>query len=212
MTFQAQGKVVRVTGGDAALNRKINQALRAPLEQRWAKLRTSLKAGGRGPYTDIATPKILMQSDRLLSVWYTVELRGERGTGWDQSQAATVDLRTGAAYKPLDLFRVPTEQGLKPLDGRIKAHQPGGVYCGGGQSAGGPIQMRGTDNPSAFVKSGEVTMALTPAGLRVAFYGSTIGYISACGLLDTVLPYAEVNDMVKPALLKAVPYPSPKRS
>ena len=211
MTFQAQGRIVRVTGGDAALNRKINQALRAPLEQRWAKLRNGLKDIGNGPYTDVATPKILMRNDRLLSVWYTVELRGERGTGWDQSQAATVDLRTGASYRPLDLFRVPTEPGLKPLDGKIKTRQPGGAYCGRGQASGLGLPQ-GTDNPSAFVRSGEVTMALTPAGLRVAFYLSTLGYESACGQLDTVLPYAEVGDMVKPALLKAVPYPSPKRS
>ncbi|SNR77659.1 serine/threonine-protein kinase [Actinomadura mexicana] len=211
MTFQAQGRVVRVTGGDAALNRKINQALRAPLEQRWAKLRNGLRAGGRGPYTDVATPKILMRSDRLLSVWYAVELRGERGTGWDQSQAATVDLRTGASYRPLDLFRVPTEQGLRPLDGKLKARQTGGAFCGRG-GPGGAGLPQGTDNPSAFVKSGEVTMALTPTGLRVAFYLSVLGYESACGQLDTVLPYAEVGDMVKPALLKAVPYPSPERS
>ncbi|MGW3771902.1 serine/threonine-protein kinase [Actinomadura verrucosospora] len=211
MTFQAQGRVVRVTGGDAALNRKINQALRAPLERRWAKTRNGLKDIGRGAYTDVVTPAILLRGDRLLSVWYKVELRGERGTGWDQSQAATVDLRTGASYRPTDLFRVPSGQGLKPLDGRIKARQPGGAYCGRGQTGGAGLPQ-GTDNPSAFVGSGEVTMALTPTGLRVAFYLSTLGYESACGQLDNVLPYAEVNDILKPALLKAVPYPSPKRS
>ncbi|NUP34693.1 MAG: hypothetical protein HOU01_23720, partial [Streptomycetaceae bacterium] len=211
MTFQAQGRFVRVTGGGAALNRKINQALRAPLDQRWAKTRGGLKDIGRGAYTDVVTPEILLRNDRLLSVWYKVELRGERGTGWDQSQAATVDLKTGASYKPLDLFRVPTEQGLKPLDRRIKAGQPGGAFCGRGETGGAGLPQ-GTDNPSAFVKSGDVTMALTPRGLRVAFYLSVLGYESACGQLDTVLPYAEVNDVVKPALLKSVPYPSPKRS
>ncbi|NDU73556.1 protein kinase [Actinomadura sp. DSM 109109] len=212
-TFQAQGQVVRVSGGGAALDRKINQALRAPLEQRWAKIRSGMAEVGRGPYTDVATPKILLKNDRLLSVWYTVGLRGERGTGWDQPQAATVDLRTGASYRPLDLFRVPTEQGLRPLDGRIEASQPGGAYCGRGQTeGGGGFLPQGTDNPSAFVKSGDVTMALTPGGLRIAFYLSVLGYESACGLLDTVLPYAKAGDLVKPALLKAVPYPSPKRS
>ncbi|MCP9954283.1 hypothetical protein LUX33_41705 [Actinomadura madurae] len=203
---------MRVSGGDPAVTRKINQALRAPLEQRWEKTRDGLRDIGSGAYTDVVTPQILMRNDRLLSVWYKVELRGERGSGWDQSQAATVDLRTGASYRPLDLFRVPTDQGLKPLDTKIKAHLPEGSYCGPRTPSPGAVVVRGTDDPSRFVKSGEVTMALTPAGLRVAFYGAILGYESACGLLDTVVPYAEVRDMVKPALLKAVPYPSPKRS
>ncbi|TDD69038.1 serine/threonine protein kinase, partial [Actinomadura darangshiensis] len=213
VTFKAQGQIVRVAGGEPAVTRKINQALRAPLEQRWTKMRPGIKDIGRGGYTDVVKPQILLRNDRLLSVWYTVTLQGERGTGWDQSQAATVDLRTGASYKPLDLFRVPTEQGIKPLDEKIKAHLPDGAYCWSGQSTpGGTIVPRGTDNPSKFVKDGSVTMALTPKGVRVAFYGSILGYASACGLQDTVVPYAEVGDMVKPPLLKAVPYPAPKRS
>ncbi|WP_207944496.1 serine/threonine-protein kinase [Actinomadura rubrisoli] len=213
MTFQVQGQVVTVTGGDAPLTRKVNQALRAPLEKRWTGLRTSLKRIGRGGYTDVVKPKILMSGDRLLSVWYTVALRGERGSGWDHSPATTVDLRTGASYGPLDLFRVPTERGLAPLDRKIKAHLPGGTYCGGEPDAStGPVVLRGTDNPSKFVRSGEVTMALTPAGVRVAFYGSILGYASACGELDTVVPYAELGGMLKPALLAKVPYPSPTRS
>ncbi|MFA1539602.1 serine/threonine-protein kinase [Actinomadura monticuli] len=204
-TFQARGRLVRVSGGDAALTRKINQALRAPLEQRWAKVRNGLRDTARGGYTDVVTPQVLMHNDRLVSVWYTVALNGDRGTGWDQSQAATVDLRSGASYRPLDLFRDPSEAGLKPLDAKIEPHLRGGAYCAGDI-------LDGTDNPSAFVKSGDVTMALTVQGLRVAFYGSLLGYPSACGLQEAVVPYAEVSGMLKPALLKAVPYPSPARS
>jgi serine/threonine-protein kinase len=213
MTFQAQGQVVTVTGGRPALVKKIDQALRAPLEERWAKTRKGLAGTGRGGYTDVVKAAILMRNDRLLSVWYTVSLQGERGTGWDHSPAVTVDLRTGAAYRPLDLFRVPTEQGLAPLDQKIKAHLPHGTYCYSDVDAGsGPIQPHGTDDPSKFVESGDVSMALTPAGLRVAFYGSLLGYASACGEEDATVPYAEVADMLRPELLKAVPYPSPKRS
>ncbi|WP_396451509.1 hypothetical protein, partial [Actinomadura sp.] len=204
-TFQARGRIVRVTGGDAALARKINQALRAPLERRWAKVRSGLGGVGSGAYTDVVTPRILMRGDRLLSVWYAVALDGDRGTGWDQPQAATVDLRTGAAYGPPDLFRDPSERGLKPLDAKIGPHLRGGAYCAGDVP-------RGTDDPSAFVRSGDVTMALTREGLRVAFYGSLLGYPSACGLQEAVVPYAEVSGMLRPALLKAVPYPSPARS
>ncbi|MEU8802074.1 serine/threonine-protein kinase [Spirillospora sp. NPDC048819] len=210
-TFRAQGQIVRVTGGDAALNRKINQALRAPLEQRWDKTRTGLGRIGRGAYTDVVKPAILLRNDRLLSVWYSVSLRGDRGSGWDQPQAATVDLRTGASYRPLDLFRDPAERALKPLDEKIKATLPGGAYCGRTQTPG-IVLPRGTDNPSAFIKSGDVTMALTPKGLQVAFYESVLGYEAACGLRGTVVPYAEVGEMLKPELLKAVPYPSPERS
>ncbi|CNG85775.1 Uncharacterised protein [Mycobacterium tuberculosis] len=200
-TFQARGRIVRVAGGDETLERKINQALRAPLERRWAKVRSGLRDTGRGAYTDVVTPQVLLHGDRLLSVWYTVALNGDRGTGWDQSQAATVDLRTGAAYGPPEMFRDPSEQGLKPLDAKIEPHLRGAAYCAGDVP-------RGTDNPSAFVKSGDVTMALTPRGVRVAFYGSLLGYPSACGLQEAVVPYAEVSGMLKPALLKAVPYPT----
>jgi serine/threonine-protein kinase len=213
MTFQARGQVVTVSGGRPALVRKINAALRAPLEERWAKTRKGLAGIGRGGYTDVVKAAILMRGDRLLSVWYTVSLQGERGTGWDHSPAVTVDLRTGAAYRPLDLFRVPTRQGLAPLDRKIKAHLPHGTYCYSDVDAGtGPIQPHGTDNPSAFVGTGDVSMALTPTGLRVAFYGALLGYASACGEEDTTVPYAEVKDMIKPELLAAVPYPRPARS
>ncbi|MFF4235159.1 serine/threonine-protein kinase [Actinomadura geliboluensis] len=212
-TLQVQGQVVRVTGGEPAVTRKVNAALRAPLEQRWTKTVSGLKDIGRGAYTDVVKPQILLRNDRLLSVWYTVTLQGDRGTGWDQSQAATVNLKTGASYTAPGLFRVPTEQGLKPLDDKIKAHLPDGVYCWSGQSTpGGTVVPRGTDNPSKFVGDGSVTMALTPKGVRVAFYGAILGYASACGLQDTVVPYGEVSEMLKPALLKAVPYPSPARS
>ncbi|WP_344279936.1 hypothetical protein, partial [Actinomadura napierensis] len=214
VSFQARGQVVTVADGRPALVRKIDQALRAPLEERWAKTLKGLTGGsGRGAYTDVVKPAMLMRNDRLLSVWYTVNLQGERGTGWDHSPAVTVDLRTGAAYRPFDLFRVPTEQGLAPLDKKIKAHLPHGTYCYSDVDPGtGIIRPHGTDNPSAFVKSGDVSMALTPTGLRVAFYGSVLGYESACGEEDTTVPYAEVADMLKPELLKAVPYPSPARS
>ncbi|QKW34651.1 serine/threonine protein kinase [Actinomadura sp. NAK00032] len=212
-TLRVQGQLVRVTGGEPGVARKINAALRAPLEQRWTKTVNGLKDIGRGAYTDVVKPQILLRNDRLLSVWYTVSLQGDRGTGWDQSQAVTVDLGTGAAYTAPGLFRVPTEQGLQPLDGKIKAHLPDGVYCWSGQSTpGGTVVERGTDNPSKFVNEGSVTMALTPKGVRVAFYGAILGYASACGLQDTVVPYGEVGEMLKPALLKAVPYPSPARS
>ncbi|WP_202124416.1 serine/threonine-protein kinase [Actinomadura physcomitrii] len=213
LTFRARGQVVTVTGGRPALVRKIDAALRAPLEERWAKVRKGLADGGRGGYTDVVKPAILMRNDRLLSVWYSVTLQGERGTGWDHSEAVTVDLRTGAAYRAPGLFRVPTAQGLAPLDQKIKAHLPHGTYCYSDVDPGtGPIQPQGTDNPSAFVRTGDVSMALTPSGVRVAFYGSLLGYAAACGEEDTTVPYAEVQDMIKPALLKAVPYPRPARS
>ncbi|QKG25891.1 serine/threonine-protein kinase [Actinomadura verrucosospora] len=214
VTLQARGQVVTVTGGKPALVRKIDQALRSPLEQRWATTVKGLAGGaGRGAYTDVVKPTILLRNDRLLSVWYTVSLQGERGTGWDHSPAVTVDLRTGAALRPFDLFRVPTEQGIAPLDSKIKAHLPHGTYCWSDMGSGaGPFQPHGTDNPSAFVKSGDVSMALAPAGLRVAFYGAVLGYASACGEEDATVPYAEVKDMIKPNLLAAVPYPRPSHS
>ncbi|XRQ03926.1 serine/threonine-protein kinase [Actinomadura welshii] len=212
-TFRARGRIVRVTGGAAPLTRKINEGLRAPLERRWARTRTGLERVGSGAYTDVVEPSILMRGDRLLSVWYTVALHGDRGSGWDQSQAAVVDLRTGTSYRAPDLFRDATERGLRPLDEKIKAHLPGGEYCAGEHDPSAGIDPpRGTDDPSAFVKSGDVTMALTPEGVRVAFYGSLLGYASACGLQDTVVPYADIGEMLKPALLEAVPYPSPQRS
>ncbi|WP_205717446.1 serine/threonine-protein kinase [Actinomadura soli] len=210
MTFQAQGQIVRVTGGAAALNQKINQALRAPLEQRWTKTRNGLKDVGSGAYTDVVRPQILMRTDRLLSVWYTVTLQGQRGSGWDTPSAAVVDLRTGTLYRPPGLFRAATPQALAPFDARIEAHMPGGDYCGGGADQAAP--PGGADTPSKFVNTGDVAMALTPKGVRVAFHAGLLGYTMACGTQDTVVPYGEVDGLLKPALLAAVRVPSPKRS
>ncbi|MFI0485174.1 serine/threonine-protein kinase [Actinomadura sp. 9N215] len=210
MTFQARGQIVRVTGGDAALTQKINQALRAPLEQRWAKTRNGLKDVGSGPYTDVVRPQILMRTDRLLSVWYTVTLQGERGSGWDNPSAAVVDLRTGALYRPPGLFRAATPQALAPLDARIRANLPGGDYCGGGADEAAPPGR--ADTPSKFVNTGDVAMALTPKGVRVAFHAGLLGYTMACGTQDAVVPYGEVDGLLKPAVLSAVRAPSPERS
>ncbi|WP_207936940.1 hypothetical protein, partial [Actinomadura sp. KC216] len=210
MTFQAQGQIVRVTGGDPALTRKIDQALRAPLEQRWTKTRNGLRDIGRGPYTDVVRPQILMRNDRLLSVWYTVTLQGERGSGWDNPAAAVVDLRTGTLYRPPGLFRAATRQALAPLDARIEANLPGGGYCGGDADQAAP--PGGADTPSMYVNTADVAMALTPKGVRVAFHAGLLGYTMACGTQDAVVPYGEVDALLKPELLAAVRSPSPERS
>ncbi|MFI0368607.1 serine/threonine-protein kinase [Actinomadura sp. 1N219] len=210
MTFQAQGQIVRVTGGDPALTRKINQALRAPLEQRWTKTRNGLEDIGRGRYTDLVRPQILMRNDRLLSVWYTVALQGERGSGWDTPTAAVVDLRTGTLYRPPGLFRAATPQALAPLDARIAANMPGGDYCGGSADQAAP--PGGAESPSKFVNTADVAMALTPKGVRVAFHAGLLGYTMACGTQDAVVPYGEVDALLKPELLAAVRSPSPERS
>ncbi|OLT20424.1 hypothetical protein BJF79_47325 [Actinomadura sp. CNU-125] len=147
----------------------------------------------------------------MISVWYETQVRGDVGTGWNPARATTVDLRDGTAYRPIDLFRVQDGPGLAPLTAIVAARLPGGEIC--------PADL---DSPYAtgitpeLLRSEDVAVGPTPTGIRVSFHAARLGYISACGTRTAEIPYAEVEGLLKPELLEAVPYPgggpSPARS
>ncbi|MFC4906127.1 serine/threonine-protein kinase [Actinomadura gamaensis] len=195
-TWQVNGQVVTVSGHeDPAVDRKLNAALRAPLDQRWADAKNLL--GGPGAYTGTVRPTILLRGPKLLSVRYDTDVEGQVGTGWDQARAVTVNLDTGATYtRPIDLFR-SASPALSP---KVLAHLPGNRWC--------PREPVGPGITAKQLTSGEVSVALTPSGVRVAFQGAVLGYSGSCGNRGADVPYGEVADLLKPEITSAVPYPA----
>ncbi|MEV5827555.1 serine/threonine-protein kinase [Spirillospora sp. NPDC052242] len=210
-TFQVEGQVVRVTGfRDRALQDRVNRAVRAPLDRLFASNRRGL-ADLPGSFTNVVTPTVLLRNDRLLSVWYETNVQGNVGTGWNPARAVTVDLTDGTEYRPIDLFRDPAPQGVRPLNELVPAHLPGGVICVPEFGDRFARDIRAED-----LREEQVVVGLTPSGIRVGFHAAVLGYVSACGKKAADIPYAQADDLLKPDLLAAVPYPggspSPARS
>ncbi|GGV43814.1 hypothetical protein GCM10010182_80480 [Actinomadura cremea] len=210
-TFQVQGQVVRVTGfRDQALQRRVDQAVRAPLDRLFASNRAALDEFDTA-FTNVITPRVLLHGDRLLSVWYETQVRGNVGTGWNPARAVTVDLADGTEYRPIDLFRDPSARGVQPLNELVPANLPGGVICVPEFGDRFARDIRADD-----VRKEEVAVGLTPSGVQVGFHAAVLGYVSACGKKTAHIPYAQAGDLIEPALLAAVPYPggspSPTRS
>ncbi|WP_051468215.1 serine/threonine-protein kinase [Actinomadura oligospora] len=196
-TWQVNGQVVTVSGHrDPALDTKLNAALRAPLVQRWTETR-SILGGQPGAYTGTVRPAILLRGPRLLSVRYDTDVEGQVGPGWDQARTVTVDLDTGTAYaRPIDLFRTASPA----LSPKVLAHLPGNRWC--------PREPVGPGITARQLTSGEVSVALTASGIRVAYQGAALGYSGACGNRSADVPYGEVADLLKPEVTAAVPYPA----
>ncbi|MFD0906085.1 hypothetical protein, partial [Actinomadura sediminis] len=202
-TFRVEGQVVRVTGfRDRALQDRVNRAVRAPLDRLFAGNREGL-AELPGTFTNVVTPTVLLRSDRLLSVWYETNVRGDVGTGWNPARTVTVDLTDGTEYRPIDLFRDPSRRGVRPLNELVPAHLPGGVICAPEAGDRFARDIRADD-----LRAEQVVVGLTPSGIRVGFHAAALGYVSACGKKAADVPYARAGDLLKPDLLAAVPYPS----
>ncbi|MCP2339876.1 serine/threonine-protein kinase [Actinomadura rupiterrae] len=197
-TWRVNGQVVTVSGHkNPAIDRKLDAALRAPLDQRWTEAKAILGGSGGGAYTATARPTILLRGPKLLSVSYATDVQGQVGTGWDQARSVTVNLDTGAAYaRPIDLFG-SSSPALSP---KVLAHLPGNRWC--------PREPVGPGITAKQLTSGEVAVTLTASGIRVAFQGAALGYSGSCGNRSADVPYGEVADLLKPEITSAVPYPA----
>ncbi|MEU5877937.1 serine/threonine-protein kinase [Spirillospora sp. NPDC047279] len=210
-TWRAQGQVVTVAGHrDPAIGRRINQALQAPLDARFARSREILGNVPNAAFTTTVRTTIQLRGPRLLSVLYATDVLGPVGTGWNQSVTATVDLENGTAYRSADLFRPEVQRAPRPLDRRVRAHLPGRAYC--------PADTVNTGSITAARLRGDaVAVSLTRASLHVFVDTVALGYAGACGSVTARIPYAEAHDLLRPEILAAIPYkppasPAPTRS
>lgn len=199
--WRTQGRFVTVKDARSpAVGQKIDQALRAPLGARFAQARRSL-GGQPGDFTGLVTATVLLRGPKLLSVRYDTDVRGQVGVGWFQPRSVLVDLTTGRSYRPIDLFLAADVPGLEPFNQKVLAHAPGHAFC--------PGETTGSGITPTLLTDGSVAVMPTPSGVQVTYQGGDLGYSNACGSKRVEIPYADIAGLIRPEILKAVPYPAP---
>ncbi|MFI0357058.1 serine/threonine-protein kinase [Actinomadura sp. 9N407] len=211
--LQVNGRLVHVKGGaDPALTRRINAALRAPADTRTAEYQRALvldaqrpEGQGKPPSTSSVKPGIRLNGPRYLSVRYDFTLRSERlsHSSWSRARTVTVDLKTGKALRAADLF-LPSAlsgEGLRTLSQRIG--ERGVETCFGDRPP--PL-----DRPD--LDSANVQFALAPRELEVLVDAPGLDtYIMACGQPTIRIPYDAITGLLRPEVVKAIPYPPSSR-
>ncbi|WP_051108943.1 serine/threonine-protein kinase [Actinomadura flavalba] len=202
------GQTVRVTGGAPGLAERINAALRAPLDARAAAFRPMLADEPGATTTMTVKPRIELKGPRYLSVRYDVSPSGQQlgHSTWHRARTVTVDLRTGAAVAPERLFTAAwrTADGRRTFVERVLKRAPAYVAdCTLGRTPVLPADAL-TD------AQGGVQVALRPAELAVVLDLTALGAATACGQPTAVVPYAELDGLLDPAVVKsAAPVPEP---
>ncbi|MFD0906063.1 hypothetical protein, partial [Actinomadura sediminis] len=203
----AEGTVrfMQVSGhSDPAVQRRINAALRAPVEQSVADYRHFLDQMGGLPSQAVPGPPrpIEMTSDvvyrgpRLLSVRYLVSVPVYAGGGYDRRpKAVNVELATGRALGPREIFTEAAlrRSSLAELSRRIPPP---------------PDRKREmcTYNPLAERTRGErlfygVSFSLTKDRLETMFTPSENCLVPDFFAPNSV-PYSSIEDLIRPEVLK----------
>ncbi|ATY11799.1 serine/threonine protein kinase [Amycolatopsis sp. AA4] len=205
----------QVSGGpDAAVRKRINEALRAPIDKRLKAIRDARaypdwqQQFGENPETPAArtTARILLQTPSLLSVRYDHDLDSKVlwHTTWRFPETTTVDLATGNALGPQDMFRpeILTAAGMKTLTGRIEPHTKNG-FC---QSAslddeGRKVTIDAADRVPTRGHVPGASIGFTKAGAEFEILWYDLGCVTAAGKETVSVPYAEIADLFQPKFL-----------
>ncbi|OXM75286.1 MULTISPECIES: serine/threonine-protein kinase [Amycolatopsis] len=205
----------RVTGHpDAAVQERINAALRAPADERLRSLREGLSRPdilpdflSRGETVGVRTTAVVaLRTDRLLSVRYDHALDSDflSHTSWRFPESVTVDLATGRVLGPRDVFRedVLTAQGMATLTERLVARSAQG-FCRrvSVSGPGAPASIDTADTPRGGDHVPAADLVFTHAGVDFLVLYSELGCTTAAGQETITLPYAEITDLLRPELL-----------
>jgi eukaryotic-like serine/threonine-protein kinase len=218
----------QVSGGaDAAVRQRINDALRAPIDKRLKTVRESVAdpdlteriRTDDGTAALHSSARILLQTPDLLSVRYDHDLDSTvlGHTTWRFPEAFTVDLTSGKLMSPQDMFRpeILTAAGMRTLTQRLEPHTRNG-FCTVPTVEGYPTRQVSMDAAEMPGGGGHVpasTFGFTAAGAEFEILWYDLGCATAAGSESTVLPYAELNDLLLPKFLtmlgkSAAPSPS----
>ncbi|QKG22011.1 serine/threonine protein kinase [Actinomadura verrucosospora] len=205
-------KYATVTGlHDAALQRRINAALRAPLDDLIALAKESRKqvACGSTPTTVTVQTRVGLQGPRLVSVrYFQMSDWCQKADGAPGGEVVTVDLRTGRRLTASDVFRpgALTAAGLGTLQSRL-VQRDGRPWadCSAGQ-AWKPGDFQQTPAQGLYKGAGHtppiLSAFLTPSDFQLAYLHSGS---DGCGNLDFGAPYAKVRDLLKPEFAALLP-------
>ncbi|MBA9001166.1 serine/threonine-protein kinase [Thermomonospora cellulosilytica] len=208
LPFRVTGQLVRVRGGaDPALTRRINGALRAPVDARAAELRDALARFPGDPSTPLdttmrVTPSVRLSGPQYLSVRYDFapDSRALWHSTWHVDRTVTVDLRTGAVLRPSDHL-APSARGQAGLSAlRLLLREFGTGTCFADQPP--EIGVRHLDDAA-------IQFALTERHLEVLPDGPALGLSTACSQPTIAIPYERAAALLRPEVLKAIPRPSP---
>ncbi|MBA8949211.1 serine/threonine-protein kinase [Actinomadura namibiensis] len=195
------GQLVQVRGGDPALARRINESLRAPLEERRRYYERSLAAQpGARPSVSRVKAAVRTGGPRYLSVRYDVTLDSPTLSHptWSSPLAVTVDLKTGQAV-PVTRILTPAAfeaEGLGTLATRLK----NGADVNSCLRTTLPrLTRRAFEPPQPAVH-----VVLQRGGLEFLVNMTALGETTACGKADVVLPYTGLTGLVDPEVVKAV--------
>ncbi|GAB2837894.1 hypothetical protein GCM10027176_47880 [Actinoallomurus bryophytorum] len=217
LTFD--GRYVRIDGlPDPAIAQRVNEALRAPIEEQLKRYRTARLPPGNSVGKD---PRITtgielgLRGPRLIAARYLFTSHNAPLTPYDlaASRAVIVDLATGRRLRAADILRdqVLTRSGLSDLERRIGHAAPGGALCDGVEKTF-PDELR----PKTVDNDDKETRALDlmPTGTGVQFdvMPPVLGYAFACSETVVTVPYAQISDLVRPDVLALVKASSPDPS
>ncbi|WP_433148524.1 serine/threonine-protein kinase [Actinomadura nitritigenes] len=201
-----------VTGlHDAALQRRINAELRAPLDDLIALAKESRKqvACGSTPTTVTVQTRLGLHGPRLVSVrYFQMSDWCQKADGAPGGEVVTIDLRTGRRLTASDVFRpgTLTATGTATLysrlvqrDGRPWADCSAGRTWKPGDFQPTPPEglYRGAPHTPPLLSA-----FLTPSDFQVAWFNSGS---DGCGNLDFGAPYAKVRDLLKPEFAALLP-------
>ncbi|MEW2352585.1 serine/threonine-protein kinase [Spirillospora sp. NPDC029432] len=206
----------RITGlRDAAMQERVNKALREPLDWNLNYLRRSSTRAGAACTQDArlsTTTRMGLRGPSLVSAVYKTSARycapadGEM-PGW----AVTVDLKTGRALKADDVFKpgTLTASGLTALWGRLKSEsdtgrRPWGQVMWGerGCVSGGPERkdfFPRQDEAGPWPATATAFFAPDQFEINWSSGGST------CMYDRLTAPYAKVRDLLKPEIVAMLP-------
>ncbi|WP_051166426.1 protein kinase domain-containing protein [Amycolatopsis orientalis] len=202
----------QVSGGpDAAVRKRINDALRAPIDKRLKAVRDArAEPDWQQRFTELGetpaartTARILLQTPSLLSVRYDHDLDSNflSHPTWRFPETVTLDLRTGNLLGPKDVFRpeILTAAGMKTLTERIEPHTRHG-FC--------RVASVGDEGPQATIDAADrdpsrehvpgASMGFTKAGAEFEILWYDLGCDMASGKETVTVPYAEIADLFQP--------------
>jgi eukaryotic-like serine/threonine-protein kinase len=190
--------------GDPDLQKRINDALVAPLNE-WTFY---VRSGLTGPEPDGGIPhvhnevRVDRETTKVLSVRYLLTVDstqfGNHGAG--TSKLVNIGLATGTQPSAADVFRdiADSRSPTSALEQRIPAHAPDG-YCNGEPPVDGERGLEPQDARFDGVFGGPVLqMTFDRDGVHFTIDASALGYAMACDGQEFEVPYQERSDLMTP--------------
>lgn len=216
----------RVSGHtDAGVEQRLNAELRAPVDERLESVRRVLAdpasledVRARGETIGLRTKaEVALRTPQLLSVRYSHFIDSEylSHSSWQLEESRNVIVSTGRLLGPADLFRPETltADGMAALTDTLVAHSKRGFCRLVDVNGTGPvasIDRAKTGAGGAHEPAASVVFTETGVDFQVRY--DVLGCTSADGLETISVPYAEIDDMLRPellAMLERTPTPAP---